>query len=375
MDFKYCLHVFIVGMAIFSMFFGGGNLAFPLWVGSETSSLSSTSLGFIASGVLLPCFGIVVSLLYNGDYERYLGLWGKTIGNLFTFSLLLFWIPLGSGPRCNILAHGAYACQFGAGISLWVYSAIYSIIVYTLTYKKNRSLKILGSMITPLLVSCLFFLVYSVFTQNVETSMQTIPAGHLNWSDFFSSLIAGYNTMDFIAAIFFSSMVIALIKEKQGEKFDLRFVRNACFVAITLLSVVYIGMIFVGNINTNVLIGVPRDQLLTTVGQTVFNTNLQIVIFVITTLSVLSTSMALALVFSEYLKKTVFKEAVSHKICLFISVFSSFLLSTIGFDKLAILISYAMSTLYPMLLLLTITALIAKIRERAAKKMNLNHLS
>ena len=374
MNFRYCLHAFIVGMAIFSMFFGGGNLTFPLWMGSETTSISSSSLGFIISGVLLPCFGIVISLLFDGNYERFLGTWGKIIGSILTFTLLLFWIPLGSGPRCNLLAYGAYSCQFGNGISLWVYSAIYSVIVYVLTYQKNRILEILGSIITPLLITCIFFLVYSVLTQSSEASMNVIPS-HLNWNDFFSSLFAGYNTMDFIAAIFFSSVVIGLIKEKQGKKFDLRFVRDACLIAITLLSIVYIGMIFIGKMNADILIGVPKDQLLIAIGQTMFHKNLQIVIFVIITLSVLSTSIALSLVFSDYLRKIIFKEKLDHKTCLLISVLSSFLISTIGFSKLAILISYAMAILYPFLLMITSSALVNKIRERKSQNLRDSCLS
>lgn len=364
MNFRYCLHAIIVGMAIFSMFFGGGNLTFPLWIGSETTSISSSSLGFIISGVLLPCFGIIISLLFNGNYERFLGIWGKLIGSILTFALLLFWIPLGSGPRCNLLAYGAYSCQFGNEMPLWVYSAIYSVIVYVLTYQKNRILEILGSIITPLLIACIFFLVYSVFTQDIEASINVIPSGHLNWNDFFSSLFAGYNTMDFIAAIFFSSAVIGLIKEKQGEKFDLRFVRDASLIAISLLSLVYIGMIFISNMNADILSGVPKDQLLIVIGHAMFHENLQMVIFAIITLSVLSTSMALSLVFSDYLRKKIFKEKLDHKTCLLISVLSSFLMSTIGFSRLAILISYAMTILYPFLLMITSAALVNKIQER-----------
>src|SRR5712692_3028631 len=52
------------GMAIFSMFFGGGNLIFPLWMGSTTSSTTVSILGFILSGVLLPFYGIFP--IWNG---------------------------------------------------------------------------------------------------------------------------------------------------------------------------------------------------------------------------------------------------------------------------------------------------------------------
>ena len=202
MDIKNRLQVIIAGMAIFSMFFGGGNLTFPLWIGTQTSSVILSSLGFILSGVLLPFYGIVISLYFKGDYEHYLSVFGKTIGGLLLFALLLFWIPLGSGPRCNQLAYGAFSCQVGEGIPLWVYSAFYSVIVYLLTFRENRVIEILGKIITPALIFALLlmFSIFSPSNQEVVASQQSAPS---QWGELYSSFFAGYHTMDFIAAIFF----------------------------------------------------------------------------------------------------------------------------------------------------------------------------
>lgn len=350
------LQTFIVGMAIFSMFFGGGNLTFPLWIGSETSSITISSIGFILSGVLLPFYGIIVSLFFKGDYEYYLSACGKTIGCLLVFALLLFWIPLGSGPRCIQLAYGAFSTHTGLEIPLWAYSAFYSCVVYLLTFRENRVIEILGKIITPALIFALFFLIFSVFSSSTAEVAAANKIASSNLNDLYSSFFAGYHTMDFIAAIFFSSTVIGLLKEKQKDKFNFRLVRNSCIMAIVLLSIIYVGLIFVGYANSEVLASVPKDRLLAVIGQRLFGDNLQIIIFMIITLSVLSTSIALSLVFSDYLRKSIFKNRLDHKTCLFISIFISFLLSIIGFEKLAVIISYATSTLYPCLLIMTTIA-------------------
>lgn len=357
----YLFQVFIVGMAIFSMFFGGGNLTYPLWIGSETSSIPVSSLGFILSGVLLPFYGIIVSLYFKGDYESYLSACGKRIGSCLIFALLLFWIPLGSGPRCNQLAYGAFSCQVGGNIPFWFYSLIYSCLVYLLTFRETRIIEILGKIITPLLIFSLFFLILSIFSHSPQEVVNATKTASFFSNEFFSSFFAGYHTMDFIAAIFFSSAVIHLLKEKEGDKFNLSLVKHSCLMAIILLSVIYIGLISVGNTYSDALIGVSRDRLLAVIGQSLFEEKFQIVIFMIITLSVLSTSMALSLVFSDYLRKTLFKDKVSHKTCLLISVSISFLLSVIGFEKLSTLISYATSILYPLLLLITTVAVIKRL--------------
>lgn len=356
MELKSRLHVCIVGMAIFSMFFGGGNLTYPLWIGATTSSVSLSSLGFLVSGVLLPFYGIVISLYFKGDYERYLNVWGKTLGSLLVFSLLLFWIPLGSGPRCNQLAYGAFSVQTGLEMPFWIYSALYSLLVYALTYRKRRIIEILGKVITPLLVTALFFFIYSICTMGPIESSQ-ISLQNSAWTDISASFFAGYHTMDFIAAIFFSSAVIQLVKEKEKDKFNLRLIRNSCLAAIALLSLIYIGLIAVGNVHADVLSSVPRDRLLAVIGQHILADHLQPIIFLVITLSVLSTSMALSLVFSDYMRKSLFKEKLEHKWSLAISVLLSFFISIIGFESLASVISYATAILYPFLLIITSVAL------------------
>lgn len=350
------LQIFIVGMAIFSMFFGGGNLTFPLWVGSETSSITLSSIGFFLTGVLLPFYGIIISLYFKGDYESYLNTFGKTIGALLVFALLLFWIPLGSGPRCNQLAYGAFASQTGWELPFWVYSLAYSAVVYILTFRESRVIEILGKVITPMLIFALFFLIGAIFFMPIPEASGPVNASMSQ--EFFASFFAGYHTMDFIAAIFFSSTVIALIKENQKERFNFSLVRNSCIMAMTLLSIVYVGLISVGYANADILANVSKDRLLAVIGQQLFSPQFQIVIFAIITLSVLSTSMALSIVFSDYLRKTLFKNRVSHPICLLIVIAMSFFMSIIGFDRLAVVISYATSVLYPFLLLITTAAFV-----------------
>lgn len=357
MNLKYGFRVLVAGMAIFSMFFGGGNLTFPLWIGSQTSSISISALGFIVSGVLLPFLGIYITLYFNGDYEKCFSTFGHRFGQILVFVLLLFWIPLGSGPRCNQLAYGAYSYQVNHPIPMWAYSVFYSGLVFVLTLCRKRFLDVLGKIITPALIFLLLILVVSVFN---NFNLKTGYLENTNWNDFYLAFIAGYNTMDFIASIFFAAAVVVIVKEKYREKFEIKFVRDACIFAIALLSVVYMGMITVGYAHTNILSEVPREQFITAIGQTILNEKFQVIIFIIITFSVLSTSMALSLVFADFLRNVVFKEKIGYKICLFISVLLSYAMSIIGFERLAILISYAMSLFYPLLLLLAVIALCKK---------------
>ncbi len=352
MSSKKIISVFLVGIALFSMFFGGGNLTFPLWSGIQSESLLSTTLGFLISGVIIPFYGIMIGLYFKGDYKKCLGVFGKPIAHLLIFSLLFFWIPLGSGPRCNQLAYGAFN-QMGISAPFWLYSGIYSIAVFFLTYKKNRILDILGNFITPILLVSLIFFVYLGYVN----AGNNIQHASFDWSEFGKSFSSGYNTMDFIATIFFTSTIISLIKAKGKGTFNIKHVYYSCFIAIFMLSVVYIGMIFVGKLNADLLSNISRDQLLAFLGKSVFQEKYHALLFSVITLSCLTTSVALALVFSDYLRETVFNNKIGYKGCLAISIFVSFLLSIIGFEPLAAIIAWAMSILYPVLLVTTTVSL------------------
>ena len=347
------LAIFVVGLTLFSMFFGGGNLVFPLFVGIKTSSPLLSTLGLLLSSVLLPFYGVLIGLYFKGDYRRCLGGFGKKVGFIFTFFLLFFWIPFGSAPRCNQLAYGAF-CQMGGEMPLWVYSALYSGVVYFLTVRKGNFLGILGKVVTPLLIFFLGVLIYVFLQQSSGKPM----VGEMDVGGFIQSIAVGYNTMDFIAAIFFSSAIITLLKDQQKEKFEYRFVRKACLIAVSLLSIVYVSMVGIGYIYAESLQYISGARLLAAVGHVMLGDQWAIVIFMIVSLSVLSTSMALALVFSDYLRTSVFKERVGHKTCLFISVALSFIISTVGFERLAAFIAQAMSVFYPLLLILTTYALV-----------------
>ena len=61
-----------IGLAIFSMLFGAGNLIYPLQVGMECGDLTLYGItGFILTAVCLPIAGLVCMLLFDGNYKSF----------------------------------------------------------------------------------------------------------------------------------------------------------------------------------------------------------------------------------------------------------------------------------------------------------------
>lgn len=129
----------IIGMALFAMFFGSGNLIYPLFIGTEsqTAWLSST-LGFLIAAVLLPFFGVIAMVLYKGNYDNFFQTIGKKNGFILSLVLLTVWIPLGSAPRCMTLAYASMESYFSFMPPLWLFCIIYSILVFIVISRGNR---------------------------------------------------------------------------------------------------------------------------------------------------------------------------------------------------------------------------------------------
>ena len=270
---------------------------------------------------------------------------------VFLFVLLVFWIPLGSAPRCNTLAYAAFQ-EFGLGMSLWQYSGLYSILVFLCALNKKYVLDLLGYIITPLLLISIGALAYSSYTLPFpppsETS-ETVPT-------FFSALTAGYNTQDFIAAFFFTGVIIDLIHSKGSKEVPRSLILKSSLLGVSLISAVYIGMIFSGYIHGELLAGASKDLLLVRLATGLKSSGLDWVIISAITLSCLSTSVALSVVFANYLYRSIFHKRLAYQTCLFISIGQSYIVSTLGFETLASVIGSAMGAMYPLLLIVSIFA-------------------
>src|SRR5205085_1194147 len=96
------------GFALFSMFFGSGNLVFPILVGKECGGhFFLSALGILFTGVFLPFLAVFAMMLFQGSISSFFTCFGQR--GTFLFSLLILGLmgPFGVLARCLTVAHGA----------------------------------------------------------------------------------------------------------------------------------------------------------------------------------------------------------------------------------------------------------------------------
>lgn len=349
----------VIGLALFSMFFGSGNLIFPMAVGAfaEEHYLYGT-FGFLITAVLLPFLGVFTMVLFKGDYVRFFAILSKPLGFIVTLLLLTFWIPLGSGPRCVTLAYAAMQTYL-SDIPLWIFSLIYCLAIFAMTYRENRIITILGKILTPALLIAILV----IFIAGLYFSPGLAPVTETPSTVFWYALAEGYNTQDLIASFFFSSAIIGILQHtsdenKKIQKSQLALVLRSGLIGVIILGVVYLGLLYLGATYSSILEGVPKDVLLPRLSIYLLGHHLGFLPVIIVALACITTSVALTLVFANFLKDSIFHNRISHEMAVAVTTLITFGTSLIGFEGISLILGSAMNILYPTLLVLIIVNLV-----------------
>jgi branched-chain amino acid:cation transporter, LIVCS family len=286
------------GFSIFSMFFGSGNLVFPLAIGVE--SAGSWVFGFIGlfcTAVILPCLGLFVIKLYHGNYEEFFGQAGslaKIALPLFTLSLLG---SFGVVPRCITVSYGSFAYIF-PNISLVLFSLIFCIICFFLSLNTGLMLKILGKILTPILLIflCILIICGIINAPSITNNLEQI-------SSLKNGFFTGYETMDLFAAFFFSALIFKQIQQEvRGDGAQvMQLAIKSSIIGAVLLSAIYLGFVFLGAHYSVYLQNIAPQLLLPTIANHILGEHAAIMICCIVTLSCLTTAVALSNIYAHYI--------------------------------------------------------------------------
>src|ERR1700722_3772174 len=256
------------GLAIFAMFFGAGNIVFPLALGQFTQDKNVYGIfGLILTAVLVPLTGLLAMMLYEGNYSHFFSRIGKWPGFLIVVSILGLIGPCGGIPRCITISFStldAFGFESIRWLNLPIFSLFSCLCIFLFTYRPRQILSLLGYVLTPILLLSLSLIV----GKGIWDMPATDPSMYTRWETFSRGLLDGYNTMDLLAAFFFSSVVLHCLKQKNegiafsGKRGMLGIAVWGGLLAAILLSLVYICFSFLAAGYSHELQEVTSDQLL-----------------------------------------------------------------------------------------------------------------
>lgn len=344
------------GMAIFAMFFGAGNIIFPLALGQFALDKTPYALlGLLLTAVALPFIGLLTMFLYRGQINTFFGRIGKKPGFLLACFTIALLGPLGCAPRCIALAHATLSMSI-SGIPLAVYGAISCLIIFGFVYHKGSLLKLIGYVLSPLKVVLLVSIIIIGFANLPE--MAALSTTQSEGALFLHGLTEGYNTMDLIGSFFFAPVIAASLIQNDNERGVSKFILKACAIGAFLLAAVYIGFCFLAYTYASELVGIPADQLLGAIAIKVLGPLGGAIVSLTVAVTCLTTAIALIAAFSAFVQKEVFAEKVSYTYVVIVSLLVTFAVTTLGFSGIAAFVKPALEMCYPVLIGLTVYNLI-----------------
>lgn len=364
-------HILTTGFAMFSMFFGAGNVVFPLSIGQTSQDQNFFAiLGLLITAVGVPFMGLLSMTLFNGDYKKFFSRMGPTTG--FFISLIIMGLigPFGAIPRCIALSYQTIQL-FLPPFSLEIFSLLSCIVIFIFTIRKNNIVDILGKYLTPTLIVALGIII----VKGVLTAPPAPASDESNFAIFLEGLKEGYQTMDLLGAFFFSSVVISCLRkdthgtEKENQKSILKQMFWASLVGAILLSVIYIGFSYVAAFNSYEFSGIPKDELLGRMAITILGPYGGLVASIAVALACLTTAIALAAVSAEFIHNDISNNRINYSLSLIITLIISYFVSTLNFTGIVMILAPILEVFYPALMLLSIMNILYRLYNVQAVKV------
>lgn len=338
-------NTFIVGFMLFAIFFGAGNLIFPPKLGLDSGvDFLPSIIGFVITGVGLPLLGIAVSGYYQGGYKEALS---KNVHPYFSL-LFLMAIYLTIGPFFAIPRTGATAYQMAvvpfigesSTVSLLIFTLVYYLIAVWFSLNPSTVVDRIGAILTPVLLIAILALVVKAVILLGGNELPVAATKADPETPLFTGIVEGYLTMDALASITFSVIVISAIKAKGiGGKDLIKQTSMAGVIAAIALAAIYISLAWIGNhypISAETLAELnAKGQnigtfILNSVATDTFGEFGRTLLGVIVTLACLTTSIGLIVTTSEYFNEVFPK--ISYKVYVLIFTLISFGIANQGLD-------------------------------------------
>ncbi|MGJ9382371.1 branched-chain amino acid transport system II carrier protein [Salipaludibacillus sp. CF4.18] len=301
----------IIGLMMFALFLGAGNLIFPPLLGQEAgTSVWSAVAGFLVTGVGLPILAIIAIAKSGGDLQQISGRVGKIFGLIFPFIVYLAIGPLFGIPRTGSVAFEIgilpYLDEGMTTFPLFIFTIIFLGISYWLSLNPSKLVPRIGKVLTPILVITLLTLTVAGIVSPIGFALD--PINEYTNVAFFTGFQEGFFTMDAIGALVFGTIVITRMKER-GLSDRKRLIHHSvqvAFIAGVGLVFVYISLAYLGSTSVSILGYQENGGLaLTSISRSLLGSTGLVLLSLIITIACLTTAVGLISAFGEYISKTI----------------------------------------------------------------------
>ncbi len=369
----------LLGLTLFSMFFGAGNLIFPPYLGSLAGTdMPWAMAGFAITAVCFPILG-VMTVARSGGLMMLASRVHPQFAFIFTLLIYLSIGPCVAIPRtastsfemalAPIFASSEAPVFFGFSklvLAQFIYSIFFFVLAGLMALKPEKLTQRLGKFTSPALIIMIALLFVACVFNPIAGYGLALPPYDIN--AFVRGFLEGYQTMDTLAALNFG-LIIALNIQALGVKSTEGVVKEtvkAGLIAGFFLITIYLALAHVGaTVGGAGLITDNGAQTLTSVAKIQFGSWGIILLGMIFFVACLNTCVGLLSCCSDYFTKVF--PALSYRGWLLVFVLCSMVVSNAGLTLILKLSIPVLMAIYPVALMLIILGLTHQFNRHYSK--------
>ena len=359
--------VFVASM-LFGMFFGAGNLIFPVYMGQMAgSNVWQAIVGFVITGVGLPLLGVAaLGLSRQESLFDLSSKVGRKYGYFFTCALYLTIGPCFAIPRCATVSFTVGTAPLlkngGNPLFLGIFSLVFFALTLALSFRPGKILTWVGKVLNPVFLVFLGILVVKALLSPMGSVGAIAPDAAYETGAFFTGFREGYQTMDALAGLAFGIVVVNAIRDLGITKPDAvakNTVTSGVFSCL-LMALIYLMVTIVGAQSRGVYpLCENGGEALALIAEHYFGTIGALLLAITVTLACLKTAVGLVTSCSEAFV-TMFPKGPRYQVWAVTFSVVSFLIANLG---LSTIIEYAVPVLmflYPLAITLILLALFGR---------------
>lgn len=368
MDKRLSLSSYIfIGSMLFGLFFGAGNLIFPVHMGQEAgTNILPATLGFLVTGIGLPFLGVVAIGVSKSDGLFDLASRVHPIYGIFmTVALYMTIGPFFALPRTGTVSYeigiAPYLPSQYQTLGLLLFTVIFFAIALAFSMKPTKILTWVGKILNPLFLVFLAILIVTAFLKPMGVISEAAVHGNYVTEPFITGFTQGYNTMDALASLAFGIIVVQTIKGlgvRNPSNIAIDTIKSG-IVSVILMAVIYgslayIGATSVGQFEVSENGGIALAQ----IAQHYFGSFGSVLLAIIVTVACLKTAIGLITACSETFCE-MFPNSFSYRTYVILFTLLACGIANVGLTKIISLSIPVLMFLYPLAITLIFLALLS----------------
>lgn len=251
-----------ISFFIYSIYFGAGNLIFPIKVGYRVGTeLTSSMIGFVLAAVALPGLVLWACTRVDGGLHKITEPLPRWFGVLISVLLYLIIGPFLGLPRFSGVAYTTVQPLVGDGGSVGrlIFSLIFFSITLALAINPARILQVVGKIMAPVLVVVLLSIaIGAIFFPQGPVGVPDPGLGATSDLDYFVfGFQEGYQTLNALASLILGIVIITAVhglglnKQEVGHYTMMGMLFGGIGLAVTFSTLGYLGS------TSHALVGMP----------------------------------------------------------------------------------------------------------------------